>query len=65
MNWKEVTKDEFYKAIGNQDVHPTIINSRWPYTSHFKTRAGRIVGAIESYLPEGSGLEKSRYLLPK
>lgn len=63
VSYREVTKDEFYKAIGNQDVSPTPVGS-WPYTSLFKTRAGQVVGKVEQYLPEGSGLTNSRYWLP-
>ena len=33
-----VTKDEFYGEIyrRNLNVHPTIINGKWPYTSVFR-----------------------------
>lgn len=61
--WREVTKDEFYRAIGPQDVHPSP-QGRWPYTSLFKTRAGVVRGKAEDYKPEGSGLTKTRYWLP-
>lgn len=60
---REVTKDEFFKAMGPLDVTPCP-QGNWPYTSLFKTRSGQVRGVIEKFLPEGSGLEQSRYLLP-
>lgn len=63
QHWKEVTKDEFIKAIGNKDVHPTPVG-KFPYTSFYKTRLGFVMGKVADYYPEGSGLVKSRYYLP-
>ena len=62
-SWREVTKDEFFRAMGPQDVHPSI-QGRWPYTSNWNTRAGKTIGKTEDYLPEGSALTKTRYWLP-
>lgn len=63
LGWRLVTKDEFWAAIGNQNVTPRPVGP-WPYTSLFKTPAGQVRGKIEDYLPEGSALTKSRYWLP-
>ncbi|WP_199153453.1 hypothetical protein [Chromobacterium sp. ASV23] len=63
QQWKEVSKDEFFKAIGPRDVSPTPVG-RYPYTSLFKTRAGAVVGKIEGYFPEGSALPRHRHWLP-
>ena len=60
---KEVTRKEFFEAIGKLDVHPHP-EGKWPYTSYFKTPSGQVRGAIEDHLPEDSGLTKSRYHLP-
>jgi len=30
---RQVSKEEFYKAVGPLDVHPRITNSKWPYVS--------------------------------
>ena len=65
MTWNEVSKDKFYRGIGRQNVHPTIVNDRWPYTSEFKTPSGEVRGRIEGYLPAGSALSKNRYYLPE
>ena len=61
--WKEVTRDEFFRVIGPQDVSPVAVG-RWPYTSEWKTRNLRVIGKTVEYLPEGEGLTKTRYLLP-
>lgn len=62
--WREVTKEEFYTAIGGLDVtpYPTGV---WPYMSLWKTRNGSVYGKAEGYLKEGSALESTRYWLPK
>lgn len=59
----EVTKEQFFAAINLLNVHPSP-EGRWPYTSVFKTPYGEAKGKIVDYLPEGSGLTKSRYYLP-
>ena len=40
--FKQVTKDEFYKHIyeNNMDVHPYIQPGPYPYTSHWKKPSG-------------------------
>jgi len=61
--WKEVTHDEFHKVMGPQDVSPSIV-TRFPYTSEWVTPQRRVIGKTVDYLPEGSGLIETRYLLP-
>lgn len=64
--WKEVSMNEFYRDIGpRENLSVSIVNSKWPYTSVFKTNSGEICGKIEGYLPPGSGLEAKRFLLPE
>jgi hypothetical protein len=43
MTTKQVTKDQFYAAIGPLNVHPCPIGE-YPYTSEFKTPNGKIIG---------------------
>lgn len=62
-SWREVSKNEFFKVIGPQNVTP-YPEGNWPYTSHFKTPSGIVRGKIVNFLPEGSALTQSRYLLP-
>lgn len=40
---REVSREEFYKRIGPLDVHPRIVNDRWPYVSMWEMhhQAGR------------------------
>ena len=33
---KQVSKDDFYKAVGRLNVHPTIVNGTWPYVSDWR-----------------------------
>jgi hypothetical protein len=62
---REVTKDEFFAAIGNQNVHPSV-QGDWPYTSRFLNRqTGREAGRIEEFLPPGKFRPARRYLLPE
>jgi len=59
---KEVTKTEFFKVIGPQDV-VTALEGPYPYTTHFNLRyTGREVGRIVE--SEGPPPVK-RYLLNK
>ena len=45
MMWKIVKKIDFFKTIGWLDVHPHIPAwSKYPYTSIWKLRDGRILG---------------------
>lgn len=60
QNWKEVTSEEFMRVIGPQDVHPTPVG-KYPYTSLFKDRQGRVKGKIVS---EGIAVITNTYLLP-
>ena len=61
-HWREVSKDNFYRAM-NQNVHPQIIGN-FPYTSLFKTPLGEVRGKVVGYFPEGSALAENRYYLP-
>ena len=61
-HWHEVSKDEFFRRIGDMDVTPYPIGD-WPYTSHWKTRRGDVVAKTVDYLPEGSALPKTRYIV--
>jgi hypothetical protein len=45
---KQVSQNEFYAAIGKLDCHP-MPSGRYPYTSEFKTKDGRLVGKSVSY----------------
>lgn len=57
---KEVSRDEFFATVAARDVHPTP-EGKYPYTSYWRGRAGRVYGVSANYLPEGSGLEETRY----
>jgi len=61
----EVTRDEFYREIGPQNVTASIVNDRWPYTSVFRTPSREIRGMIVGFLPEGSASEQKCFLLPR
>ena len=63
ISWHEVSQDEFYSAMGRQNVRPYPIGN-WPYTSLFKTPQGAVLGKAVKYYPEGSALTKTRYMLP-
>ena len=66
--WRQVSKDEFFTAIGPQNVTPSISSSsRWPYSSDYIdyiTPMREVRGKSVGYLPEGSALEAKRYYLP-
>ena len=64
-NMTEVTKEEFYRAIGPLNVHPTIIDPyNYPYSSEWKTPMRHVVGFTEDYHPDGHlGITKTRYFL--
>lgn len=59
--WKEVTKAEFFRAIGKMDVHPCIQPGGYPYTAIWQTpqrsAIGKSVGTIEG------GLERNAWFL--
>lgn len=59
---RQVTREEFHKAVLTLNVHPQIVGS-WPYTSVFKTPTGEEKGRIEQFYPEGSGLTENRYFI--
>jgi hypothetical protein len=60
---KEVTKEEFYKAIGPRDCHPHI-EGPYPYTSIYYTPSRVEVGRIVDAMLEGGGMPVSSYFLP-
>ena len=39
----QVTKETFFATIGPRDVHPRIINAKYPYTSDWESRYPRNV----------------------
>lgn len=62
---REVTQDEFYKAIGPcVRLHTAFVDDKWPYASVFTTEYGSLRGKRIGYLPEDSALEKMRFFLP-
>lgn len=61
--WREVPREEFFRAIATQDIHPRPVG-KYPYTSEFRTPAGQIRAKTVGYYPPGAGLPSTRYLLP-
>jgi hypothetical protein len=59
-DWREVSREEFWRGIGPQDVHPVPV-APWPYASHFKTPAGHLRGVI---LPAPTYAGDPTYHLP-
>lgn len=62
--WRKVSKEEFYRVIGQQDVSASIVNGKWTYTMEFMTPDRQVRGKSVGYLPEGSALESKKYYLP-
>lgn len=64
MEWKEVTKDEFWKAVGSLNVHP-YPEGKYPYTSYFKFPDGSVFGKKVGYFPGGieTAFPEARYYL--
>ncbi len=64
-NWQEVTKEEFYSRIyeGKLNVHPQIQPGNYPYTSVFKSPAGRVFGKSVGYYVEGTRMEEKQYYI--
>jgi hypothetical protein len=59
--WREVSLDEFYAAVGPLNVHPQIQPpATYPYTELWKTPTGRVMGRTVGQ-PNGT----SRYYLPQ
>lgn len=52
--FRMVSYDEFFAVIGPMNCHPRIINSRYPYTSEFRTPTGAVVGKIVGLADGGS-----------
>ena len=53
---KEVSKEDFYKIIGSQDLivvtDGTYKGSKYPYNAYFKTKGGTTKGVIKPILNE-------------
>lgn len=64
MEWREVSEDEFYDAIGPQNVSPMIVRGSFPYTSVFVTPDGQQRGKAIDYRTAGGGTIEKRYMLP-
>jgi len=60
---KEVTKEEFYGAIGKLNCIPDP-QGKYPYTSVYKTPDGKEVGRVVKTLENGQYPPKSTYFLP-
>jgi hypothetical protein len=60
---REVTKDEFFNAIGPKNVHPTP-EGKYPYTSVFYDPNRREHGRIVGELKDGTHTVVNRYYLP-
>ena len=65
---RQVSKEEFFKIVGPQNVHPQIQNSNYPYTSLWKLQgsyASRevVVGKTVGVIPEGKALPITKYYL--
>ena len=58
-----VSKEEFYKAIGTQNVSPRVIGT-WPYTSLFVTPNGSERGRVVDFMPRVNGKPQTKYFLP-
>ena len=64
--FKQVSEDEFFKGIGQQDVHIHFIGNEYPYTKHFKTRYGEVKGITSESWANNDGKypKVKRYYLP-
>ncbi len=51
--WKEVSKTEFFHAIGPKDVTP-VPTGAWPYLSLFKDKLGNVHGKIQAGDPNNT-----------
>lgn len=60
MSMRQVTKDEFYAAVGPHNVHPRIVEP-WPYTSIFEFPNRREFGRIVP--TNGHDTERDYYLV--
>ena len=60
----EVSYEEFHNSVvGELNCHPHIAATNSPYVSIWEMLdySRKPIGVTEDYLPEGSGLTKSRY----
>lgn len=55
---RAVSKDQFYKAIGNLNVHPTIVTDKYPYTSEWRMLDGQraLIGKSVGRMDGGSAV---------
>jgi hypothetical protein len=62
---KQVTRDQFFAAMRDRNVHPSIRRGPWPYTSDWKLNAGTgpVIGRSEERLLPGSALTETLYFL--
>ena len=59
---RAVSQEEFYKVVGPLNVHPTIVNSVYPYVSEWReTYSRRVVGKSVGVL--GKGVHRYEYFL--
>lgn len=54
----EVSKDEFYGSVGQQNVHPHIVSDQYPYKTEWRLPSGRVIGKI---VPEDGVYPKGTY----
>lgn len=59
---RPVTKDEFYAAIGNLNVHPQIQPGPYPYTSLWKRLDNRNVIGKSVGVRDGGMVRQEYYL---
>ena len=61
---RQVTKDQFYAAVGPLNVHPSIQPGSWPYTSLWKLQSGdqRTVGKTVGRLEQPGKAATDYYL---
>jgi hypothetical protein len=57
--WREVSREEFWRVIGPQNVHPEIVGA-YPYASIFRDWRRQAHGKIQD-----SGTDDSKYFLPE
>ena len=59
IDWRKVSKEEFFDSVKELNVHPEIQQGKFPYTSLWKTPIG-IVGKTVGVPPNGD----NQYFLP-
>lgn len=61
LGFAQTEKKTFFAAIGKEDCHPRVIGD-FPYTSHFTTPKGTVLGACVGHRDEDGG--EDTYFLP-